>query len=69
MMLEQYIPHWLSWPASFLAMIGALGGCALMFMAAAFGEYTPAIWAAVSFVGAGAFWYLGDVAAGNRPIS
>jgi len=66
--LTEYIPHWLAWPLSALAMIAGLAGAVLFFFSAALGEYTPAIWGGVAFVGAGILWYGGDMAASNRPF-
>jgi multisubunit Na+/H+ antiporter MnhE subunit len=67
-MIARYIPHWLAWPVSLLSTVVALTGCGLIFWAAADGEYTPAVWAAGAFVGAGVLWYLADMAASNRPL-
>jgi len=67
-MMSEYIPHWLAWPVSLLSTLAALTGCGLIFWAAAYGEYPPAIWAAAAFAGAAVFWYLADMAATNRPL-
>jgi len=58
-----HLPHWLSRPAVLLSTLAGLAGSGLIFWAAATGDYWWAVWGAVSFVGAGLLWYLGDLAA------
>lgn len=65
--ITQYVPHWLAWPASALSTLGAIAGSGLVFHSAAFGEVTTAIWGGVAFAVAAVFWFVADVAAGNRP--
>ncbi len=65
---SQYIPYWLAWPLTALATIAALAGAVLFFFSAALGEYVPAVWGGVAFVGGGILWYGGDMAASNRPF-
>jgi hypothetical protein len=60
------IPYWLAWPAGALSTLAALGGSALVLHAAAFGVVASAVWAAVAFMGAAAFWFVADVASTNR---
>jgi hypothetical protein len=62
------IPARLARPLSALATLVAIGGAALFFHSAAFGQYHSAIWGTVAFLGAGLLWYAGDIATGNRPI-
>ena len=66
--LSQYVPHWLAWPLSALATIAAVAGAVLFFFSAVLGDYVPAVWGGVAFVGAGMLWYGGDMAAANRPF-
>lgn len=66
--LASLVPHWLAWPLSALSTIGALGGAALVFFAAVYGEYVTAAWGGVAFVVSAGLWYLADFAAGNRPV-
>ena len=68
MTITDYVPHWLAWPVSLLSALSALTGSAMIFAAAALGEYGWAVWAAITFAAAGALWYLADIAATNRPM-
>mgnify|MGYP001817636393 CR=1 FL=1 len=62
------LPARLARPMNVLDTLVAIGGAALFFHSASFGEYHSAIWGAVAFLGAGLLWYVGDMAAGNRPF-
>ena len=64
----EYVPDWLAWPMSALSTLSALAGAGLFFTSAAFADYTLAIWGGIAFVAAGLLWYVGDMAASNRPI-
>jgi len=66
--LARFVPHWLAWPMSALSTLGALGGAVLFFLSAVFADYELAIWGAAAFVGAAVVWFLGDMAASNRPF-
>jgi hypothetical protein len=66
--LTASVPARLARPMGVLATLVAVGASALFFHSAAFGEYHSAVWGTVAFLGAGLLWYVGDVAAGNRPI-
>jgi hypothetical protein len=67
--IARFIPHWLAWPMSALSTLGALGGAVLFFFSAVFADYQLAIWGAIVFTGAAALWFVGDMAASNRPFS
>lgn len=66
--LVRLIPHWLAWPMSALATLAAGTGAVLFFFSAVFGESQTAVWGGVVFVAAAVLWYLGDMAASNRPF-
>jgi hypothetical protein len=53
---------------SALSTLSALVGAGLFFSSAAFADYALAIWGGIAFVAAGLLWYVGDMAASNRPI-
>jgi len=64
--LIEYVPSWIAWPMSVLSTLSALGGAALIFYAAVYGETTHAIWAGVVFGASAVLWYVSDFAASNR---
>jgi len=64
----RFVPHWLAWPTSALSTLGALGGAVLFFLSAVFADYELAIWGAGAFTGAAVLWFVGDMAASNRPL-
>lgn len=63
------IPPWLARPAAVLSTLAALAGSALVFLAAATGNYWWAVWGGGTFLGAAVLWYLGDLAAASGPGS
>lgn len=65
-LITDYVPHWLSWPASTLSTLAAVAGAGLVLHSAAFGEVGSAIWSGISFAVAAVLWYVADVAASNR---
>jgi hypothetical protein len=64
----QRIPHWLAWPMSALSTLAAIGGAALFFFSAVYADYGHAVWGGVLFASAALAWYVGDMAAANRPL-
>lgn len=62
-----HIPSWAARPAAVLSTLAALAGSALVFLAAATGDYWWAIWGGVAFVAAALLWYTGDLAATSDP--
>jgi len=61
------IPSWVARPAVLLSTLAALAGSALIFLAAATGNYWWAVWGGVCFGGAALLWYAGDIAATSPP--
>ncbi len=61
--MPEHIPFWVSRPAAVLSTLAALAGSAMIFLAAATGDYWWAVWGGICFVGSALLWYLGDLAA------
>ena len=63
-----FIPRWLAWPMSALAMIAAFGGTGLVGAAASLGNIPAAVWGGVAFLVAAVAWHIADFARANRPV-
>ncbi|MFH1331525.1 MAG: hypothetical protein ABIJ48_12885 [Actinomycetota bacterium] len=61
------IPRQVARPAAVLSTLAALAGSAVIFWAAATGDYWWAVWGGAFFAAAAVLWYLGDVAATTGP--
>jgi hypothetical protein len=66
--LASRVPAVLAWPMSALAMLLAFTGGLLIFLAAALGSITAAVWSAISFTVAAIAWHIGDFAEGNHSL-
>jgi len=65
--MNWHIPPWMARPATVLSTLAALAGAAFILLAAATGNYWWAIWGGACFLGAAAFWYVGDLAGTSGP--
>ncbi len=67
--IAEHLPHWLAWPVNLLSTAAAAAGAGLLFWGAGFGDgaLEPFLWGAGCFAGAGALWWIADLASSNRP--
>ena len=67
--ISELLPHWLAWPANLLSIAAAATGAGMVFYGAGFGDGSlyPFVWGAACFAGAGALWWIADLASLHRP--